>query len=301
MFTKFIAYLEAERRYSPLTVRNYRRDLERFFAWLDVPPDEFDPQQLTTDDVRAWILFRTEHEGVSPRSMNRELSTLRSFTRWLLARGAIERDVMHAIPALKTSRRLPSFVPETRMSGVVEECRTADDDFTAERDHLIILLLYGCGLRLAELTAINRADLADDAHALMVRGKGDKQRLVPLVDVVREKILRHIARIDRENICKSEEKALILTLKGERISRSGVQRVVQRTLTEAGVQGKKSPHVLRHTFATHLLNGGADLREIQELLGHASLEATQVYTHNSIARLKDIYRKAHPRQREKLE
>ena len=296
MLTRFIDYIRAERRYSELTVRNYRRDLERFAAWMDMAV--FDPRRVTADDVRAWIIRRTEREGVSPQSMNRELSSLRAFFRWALSHGAVDCDIMHGITALRTSRRLPSFVPETRMHAVVEDCSATPADFVTERDHLIILLLYTCGLRLSELVSINRGDFMDDFRALRIRGKGDKERIVPLKESVRAKILHHLATIDRQNICFSEEKPLILSQKGRRISRSGVYRVVQRTLTEAGVQGKKSPHVLRHTFATHLMNGGADLREIQELMGHASLEATQVYTHNSIARLKDIYRKAHPRQRD---
>ena len=299
MLTRFIDYIRAERRYSELTVRNYRRDLERFAAWMDMAV--FDPRRVTSDDVRAWIVRRTGREGVSPQSMNRELSSLRAFFRWALSRGAVDRDIMHGITALRTSRRLPSFVPETRMHAVVEECSAVPADFVTERDHLIILLLYTCGLRLAELVGINRGDFMDDFRALRIRGKGDKERIVPLKESVRAKIIRYLATIDRQNICFSEEKPLILSQKGRRISRSGVYRVVQRSLTEAGVQGKKSPHVLRHTFATHLMNGGADLREIQELMGHASLEATQVYTHNSIARLKDIYRKAHPRQRDEHE
>ncbi len=298
MFTRFIHYIEAERRYSPLTVRNYRRDLERLFAWLGTSAEEFSPDMLSTDRIREWIVCRTGGEGISPRSMNRELSTLRTFFGWLMREGLVEKDVMHPITALKTARRLPAFVPESRMSGVVEECGERSDDFVAERDRLIVLMFYACGLRLQELVGINRGDFSPDFRSLRIRGKGDKERIVPVVEPLRRHILAHLGTIDRQNICISEEKPLFLTQKGQRISRSVVYRVVERILSEAGVQGKKSPHVLRHTFATHLLNEGADIREIQELLGHASLEATEVYTHNSIARLKEIYRKAHPRQRD---
>ena len=207
MIADFVRYLEAERRYSPLTVRNYRHDVEQFLAWLGVDDARFEPQRITTDDIREWILYRTETGRVSAASMNREISSLR------------------------------------------------------------------------------------------IRGKGDKERIVPMLEFVREKILHYIGLIERQNICISSEKALFLTHKGKRISRTAVYRTVQEELDRAGVQGKKSPHVLRHTFATHLLNGGADMREIQELLGHASLQATQVYTHNSIARLREIYAKAHPREK----
>ena len=265
MIADFVRYLEAERRYSPLTVRNYRHDVEQFLAWLGVDDARFEPQRITTDDIREWILYRT--------------------------------DVVHPIPSLRTSQRLPAFVPESRMNGIVSECECDSEDFVRERNSLIILLLYTCGLRLAELVGIDRDDFSADFSSLRIRGKGDKERIVPMLEFVREKILHYIGLIERQNICISSEKALFLTHKGKRISRTAVYRTVQEELDRAGVQGKKSPHVLRHTFATHLLNGGADMREIQELLGHASLQATQVYTHNSIAGLREIYAKAHPREK----
>ena len=277
MIADFVRYLEAERRYSPLTVRNYRHDVEQFLAWLGVDDARFEPQRITTDDIREWILYRTETGRVSAASMNREISSLRALFRWLLRTGAVGRDVVHPIPSLRTSQRLPAFVPESRMNGIVSECECDSEDFVRERNSLIILLLYTCGLRLAELVGIDRDDFSADFSSL--------------------RILHYIGLIERQNICISSEKALFLTHKGKRISRTAVYRTVQEELDRAGVQGKKSPHVLRHTFATHLLNGGADMREIQELLGHASLQATQVYTHNSIARLREIYAKAHPREK----
>lgn len=297
MLAEFIRYLSAERRYSPLTVRNYRHDVGQFLAWLDLDPAHFDPRSITTDQVREWILHRSEKGKLSAASMNREVASLRAFFRWLHRTGAIEKDICKPIPSLRTSRRLPAFVPESRMSEIVGDCETESDDFTTARNSLIILMLYACGLRLAELVGIDRGDFSADYASLRVRGKGDKQRVVPILEFVREKILSYLDLIARQNICNSAEKALFLTHKGKRISRSAVYRTVQEELARAGVQGKKSPHVLRHTFATHLLNGGADMREIQELLGHASLQATQVYTHNSIARLREIYAKAHPREK----
>ena len=297
MLTDFIRYLEAERRYSPLTVRNYRHDVEQFLAWLGVDDARFEPQRITTDDIREWILYRTETGRVSAASMNREISSLRALFRWLLRTGAVGRDVVHPIPSLRTSQRLPAFVPESRMSGIVRECETESEQFLTERDTLIVLLFYTCGVRLAELAGIDRDDFSADCTSLRVRGKGDKQRIVPVLACVREKILHYLRLIERQNICNSTEKALFLTWKGRRCSHSTIYRIVRRELLQNGVQGKASPHVLRHTFATHLMNGGADLREIQELLGHSSLKATQVYTHNSIARLRETYRKAHPREK----
>lgn len=298
MLDKFIRYLEAERRYSPLTVRNYRRDVEAFLTWLGVDDAAFDPRRITSEDIREWIVHRSEQGRLSAASINREVSSLRSFFRWLHRTGAVDRNVAKSVPSLRTSRRLPAFVPESRMSGIVSECRYDSEDFVTERNSLIVLMFYACGLRLAELVDIDRGDFSDDFTSLRVRGKGDKERLVPVLEFLREKILHYLTLIEGQNICNSSEKALFLTHKGKRISRMTVYRVVRGELEQSGVQGKKSPHVLRHTFATHLLNGGADMREIQELLGHASLQATQVYTHNSIARLREVYAKAHPREKE---
>lgn len=298
LLNEFIRYLEAERRYSPLTIRNYRHDVAQLLAWLDIDDTAESLRRVSTDDIRGWILHRTEEAHLGAASMNREVSSLRSFFRWLLSRGIVERNVVQPVAALRTSRRLPVFIPESRMGGIVRDCEFNTDRFLGERNSLILLMLYGCGLRLAELVGINRDDFSDNYTTLRVHGKGDKERQVPILEFLREKILYYLDLIERQNICKSSEKALFLTQKGKRISRITVYRIVKEELGRGGVQGKKSPHVLRHTFATHLLNGGADMREIQELLGHASLQATQVYTHNSIARLREAYAKAHPREKE---
>lgn len=297
LISEFVNYLQAERRYSPLTVRNYRHDIDRFLEWLDTDEYGFDPQAVDVDLIREWIIHRSETGRLNAASLNREVSSLRSLFRWLRHTGRLDKDIMLPIQSMKTSHHLPIFVPESRMTKIMEERNPDCDDFTTERDTLIVLLLYTCGLRLSELIGIDRDDFSEDYTSLRVRGKGNKERITPIMDFVREKILCYLDIIDRQNICNCGEKALLLTLQGKRISRSTVYRIIKNVLTEAGVQGRKSPHVLRHSFATHLLNGGADIREIQELLGHSSLQATQVYTHNSIAHLKNIYAKAHPRER----
>lgn len=303
MLNDFIRYLEAERRYSPLTVRNYRRDAERFLAWLGVDDATFDPRRVTIEDLREWIVARSEKGRLRASSMNREIASLRALFRWLLREGRIDKEFFSCLPSLRSSRRLPVFVPESRMARVLEQCGEAAGegeataDPTAERDALIVLLLYACGLRLAELVGIDCDDLSADGRSLRVRGKGDKERLLPVPEAVRERILHYLEAVRRQQICISGEKALFLSVKGRRISRTAVYRLVEETLEKGGVQGKKSPHVLRHTFATRLLNDGADLREIQELLGHASLRATQVYAHNDIARLRAVYARAHPHSR----
>lgn len=302
MIERFLHHIEAEKRFSPLTVANYRRDIGRFVAWceteLDPPIRPFDPEEVTPVILREWILCRTERGKIGAASMNRELSSLRSFFRYLLRNGHIGGDPFRGVGSLKTSRRLPSFVPESRMKRILKECarEEQEEDFETLRDALIVGMFYACGIRLAELVGLDRDDLSADLWSLRVFGKGRKERLIPILEPLREKIVHYLEQIDRQNICKNGEKALFLTPNGKRISRTRVYRTVKRELSAEGVQGKCSPHVLRHTFATHLLNHGADMREIQELLGHASLQATQIYTHNSIAQLQKIYAAAHPRE-----
>ena len=260
MLQEFLQYLATVRRFSPLTVQNYRRDVTNFLEWLDVPEADFDPRRITVEDVREWIVHRTETKHLGAASMNRELSSLRSFFRYLHRTGRIDKEVMYRIHALKTSRRIPAFVPSTRMEGILDELdrESESPEFKFVRNSLIVLLFYSCGLRLAELVGIDRDDFSGDYTALKVRGKGDKERIVPILPPVREKILHYLDEIDRQGICISKEKALFLNQQGKRISRSTVYRTVQSQLRQGGVQGKKSPHVLRHTFATELLNNGAE-------------------------------------------
>lgn len=310
MLDDFTRYLTVERRYSPLTVRNYCRDVERFMVWWSEKNKQpFVAKEVKKEHLREWIVYRSEQgRGKSTAgrrvklkadTINRELSSLRAYFRFLHRHGKLESDPALHLPALRTAQRLPSFVPESRMQELLHDtAETPTNDFESSRDELIILLLYTTGLRLAELVAIDWSDFSADMRTLRVVGKGDKERLVPILPPVAEKIIAHRYLIQWQQICKSGEKALFLTCRGDRISRIKVYRIVQRVLSEAGVKGKKSPHVLRHTFATHLMNGGADMREIQELMGHSSLQSTQVYTHNSIARLREVYAAAHPRERE---
>ena len=213
MLTEFIRYLSAERRYSPLTVRNYKHDVGQFLAWLDFDEARSDPRSITADQVREWIIHRTEEGKIGAASMNREIASIRTLFRWLLRTGAIEKDICRTIPSLKTSRRLPAFIPESRMTDIVSKCEEADGDFETARNSLVILMFYACGLRLAELVGIDRDDFSADYASLRVRGKGDKQRMVPILEFVREKILSYLDLIARQNICNSAEKALFLTHK----------------------------------------------------------------------------------------
>lgn len=306
VITLFVDYLLSERRYSPLTVRNYRHDVESFCAWgeASMPDCDFSLLQVRSEDLREWIVYHSDERDARGRrlrsaaSVNRAVASLRSMYKFLRQKGYIERDLFAAVRLPRTSRHLPAYVPESRMASVVQRVfdDLASDNERAARDALLLLVTYSCGLRLAEVIGIDIEDFEDDFRTLRVLGKGDKERVVPIVGRVSVEIKRYVERFLQDKICKESKNALILSMRGERVSRSDVQRSVARLLRECGVQGKCSPHVLRHSFATHLLNNGADMREIQELMGHTSLRATQVYTHNDIARLQRAYIDAHPRE-----
>lgn len=292
-------WLEAERRYSPLTVRNYQRDIDQFLGWMSLTRDSFVPNMIKREDVEEWIIYLGDKRKLKATSVNRTVASLRTLWRWLLHHGHVKRDVVSMIRSTKTPRRLPVFVPDSRMAEVVEGIKEdlRSGDYVRVRDAVVVVLFYTSGMRLAELHSLNVGDISADFSHIRVLGKGNKERIVPLIAPVQEILKKYCGQKSSQNICIDQKKALILSEKEERLSQRTLQRIVDRVLKASGVQGKTSPHVLRHTFATHLLNMGADLRDIQELLGHSSLKATQVYTHNDIERLKAVYSEAHPRER----
>ncbi len=300
MIDAFVTHIQTEKRYSALTVRNYRHDIESFVAWCasnaGIPAEDFDPTKVTTEDIREWIVYRMEHDKVKAASMNRELSSLRSFYKYLRRKDSINQDIFKRITTLRTPKKLPSFVPETRMENLLDEIReeSHNGEFIEVRNALIITLFYGCGIRLAELQGIHFGDFSADMATLRIRGKGDKHRILPLQEEIGERVKAYKTILEKVGFSTSADARLIVSNIGKPLSRTAIQGVVKTKLEEANVQGKKSPHVLRHTFATHLMNKEADMRDIQELMGHSSLRSTQCYTHNSIAQLQDVYKRAHP-------
>ena len=305
MLERFRTYITVEKRFSPLTVRNYMADLHEFLAMCGIAEEEFDPNEIDRDMVRGWVVALGKRKNargqtLAAASINRRISTLKSFFAWLMREGVIEKNPTMALPRLKTPLRLPNYVSEEQMSQSIEhlaEELSEENSFTATRNALIILMFYGLGIRRAELVGLNRDDLSEDMTQLRVHGKGNKVRVVPVLRFIADHIQEYLNEISRSEICIIDKNALILSLKGTRLSSQSVYSIVRREMQRMGVKGKKSPHVLRHTFATHLMNRGGDMRQIQELMGHSSLRSTQVYTHNSISSLQKIYNSAHPRGR----
>lgn len=298
MVSRFLQYIESERRCSVHTLKAYRGDLESFLQYMGIELGDFQPQVIGADDIREWLVARSELSSTKSSSINRSLSTLRSFFGWARSQGVITVDPTATIKSFKMGRHLPSFVSEGAMSQVVEHCIEDKGDFLEQRNALLILFFYATGIRLSELQGIRLSDFSSDMRSLKVRGKGDKERIVPIITELRREVIAHIEKIKSEKIWRSEVNSLFLSRRGEPLSNNMIYRIVRRELGQSNIKGVKSPHVLRHTFATHLLNAGADMREIQELLGHSSLRATQIYTHSSIAHLQSVYSSAHPRTRQ---
>lgn len=291
---KFLSYLEAEKRYSKLTVRAYGDDIRQFFLFINRNADEFTAIDINEHNLSDYMMSLTGDQKLKPASINRKISSLRALYRYMKREQDLRDDPFRHIRAQKKSAKLPVFVENSRMQTITRAMLEVTDDFDTERDSLIILLFYATGIRVAELMDIRISDFDADITQLKVRGKGGKERMVPIVPIVKRKIINYLREIDEQKICFSKDNYLFLTVKGERVSRTSIYRLVHTILRQFGVKGKSSPHVLRHTFATHMLNSGADIKTIQELLGHKGLVTTQIYTHNSIEDLKRAYDSTHP-------
>ena len=295
-FKPFIDYLLLEKNYSKLTVKAYQNDLNDFFTFNR---SHFNDEQINTANymqIRSWIVFMVE-QGISNRSINRKVSALNTYFKFLLKIQEIEVNPLAKHKALKTSKKIQIPFSEVEIATVLDELNFADD-FEGLRDKLIIELFYSTGIRRIELVnlTIDAVDLPN--RTVKILGKRNKERFVPLIEPVVKTIKSYLEK--RNSLEQIKDTAyLFLTKKGVKVYETLVYRIINEYFSLASTKVKKSPHILRHSFATHLLNEGADLNAVKELLGHSSLAATQVYTHNSIAELKKVYLNTHPRGKSK--
>jgi integrase/recombinase XerC len=292
MYASFLTYLQSEKRYSPHTLKAYEGDLAHFQAFLKATFEIEDPAGVTYQMVRNWVVTLME-AGLEPKSINRKLASVRSLFKYLRRQGQIIKDPMTQVRAPKVKKALPVFVEEDNLRHLFEQIPFSED-FEGLRDRLIMELLYGTGMRLAECLGLTALAWSKHEKTLKVRGKGNKERLIPIHHEL-EMLLEKYLQAKESQFSGNLKDVLIVTNDGEPGYPMLVYRVVRKYLDLVTGVEKRSPHVLRHSFATHLLNKGADLNAIKDLLGHASLAATQVYTHNSMEKLKAIFDQAHPK------
>ncbi len=296
MVSYFLQHIQFEKRLSHHTLTAYESDMKQFSLYLQFQYELKEPEKADFQMVRSWIASMAE-EKMDSRSINRKIATLRSYYNFLMRHKTITADPMLKIKALKTSRSLPKFVEEKPMQTMLDDVEFSND-FAGLRDKLVLELLYGTGMRLAELIGLKIGDINLYNNNLTVLGKRNKHRVIPINKNLMEAIniyLKYREEVLQENPEHKDNHYLILTDNGTQAYPMFIQRLVKKYLSLVTSLEQRSPHVLRHTFATHLLNRGADLNAIKDLLGHTSLAATQVYTHNTIEKLKKVYQQAHPK------
>jgi integrase/recombinase XerC len=287
---RFIAYLQFEKRYSPHTVTAYRTDLSQFFDYLQNQYNTTDIREVSHLMIRSWLVYLMEC-NIEARSVNRKLSTLKSFYKFLMREGELVENPMRKITPPKTSKRLPVFVEKDKMDILFDQIDFGEG-YQGIRDRTILGMFYATGMRLSELVNLKETDLDFHHDTIKVLGKRNKERLIPFSKKF-EVLLKQYLSCKKNTF--GEVNDLFLTDNGDKVYSKLIYLIVTRHLGTVTTLEKKSPHILRHTFATHLLNNGAELNAVKELLGHANLAATQIYTHNTIDKLKRIYKQAHPK------
>lgn len=289
---QFLLYLKQEKRYSTHTLTAYENDLKQFSAYISEQYPSDDLLSVDAALVRSWFAFLID-QGYSRGSVNRKMSTLKSFFNYFLKNGNIAVSPTDKLRSVRKERKLPVFVQEDQLDRLFE-LSGFPNDFHGLRDRLMLELLYTTGIRLAELTGLRHNDIDVYSNTIRVTGKRSKQRMIPLLNHVKQWYLLYTAEKEKKFPGEVAREVLV-TDKGKKLYPGFVYRRVIFYLRQVTTRAKKSPHVLRHSFATHMLDHGADLNAIKELLGHASLAATQVYTHNTIEKIKTIYKQAHPK------
>jgi integrase/recombinase XerC len=297
---QYIQYLRYEKNYSSHTVFAYKRDLEQFLAFASTTFQLEHPSDMDADIIRAWMLALME-KGDTARSVNRKLSSLRSYWRYLLRQALVTTNPTQKVLTPKIKKALPSFLKEDEMNDLLDKARAGSqaEDFAESRDNLIMEMFCLTGIRRAELISLKAGDVDTESASLKVTGKRNKQRIIPFGSALKKSILNYLA-LRRDYLEKLKdypetEPPFFIDSKGRTMNPRRVYSLVNEKLAKVGSLSHRSPHVLRHTFATTLLNRGAELNAVKELLGHASLSATEVYTHTTFEELKKVYKQAHPR------
>ena len=293
----FVDYLRFERNLSEKTIEAYQADLEAFKQFYENLNSELSWKTIDSDVIRDWEVSMMNN-GNSASSVNRRLSALRSFYRFLLRRKMVTIDPAHNLRGPKKEKSLPYYIRESEMNKLLDSEEYFSEDFEGQRDRMIMLMFYSTGIRLSELTGLNLADVDLDQMQIKVTGKRNKQRIIPygdeLGDAIRDYLALRTSFLAEKGV-RGEGAFFVDTKSGARISPAKVQVLVKRYLSLVTTQRKRSPHVLRHSFATSMLNHHADLQSVKELLGHESLSTTEIYTHTSFEELKEMYKQAHPR------
>lgn len=289
---QFLDYLAFQKRYSGHTIISYKNDLTAFFDFLLLQFGETSLPDIKPALIRSWLASLKE-QGMESKTINRKISSLKSFFKYQLRQQAITVSPMTAIISPKVSKRLPQFVDKRDMRTLLSQVEFPDT-WQGKTDELILHLFYNTGMRQAELTGLKEVAISKSNSTIKVLGKGNKERIIPVSNILIEKMEHYISE-KRRLFASFDDGVLLITASGKKLYPRYVYNTVNQYLATVTTIDKKSPHVLRHTFATHLMNNGADLNAVKELLGHSSLAATQVYTHNTIEKLKDIHKRAHPK------
>lgn len=285
---EFLKYLQFEKRYSNHTLLAYSTDLSQFIEFVNTVYQLTEVSEINHSVIRSWIVSLMEQK-VTARSVNRKITTLKTFYKFLIRQEIVTQNPMLKVLSPKVAKRLPVFIEKEKMDSLLDNT-LVDDTFEGKRNKLIIELFYATGMRLSELINLKQTDVDMFASQLKVLGKRNKERMIPFSNALKHQIAEYIAI---KPLASSEY--LFTTAEGKKIYEKLVYRIVNKNLGLITTANKKSPHVLRHTFATQMLNNGADLNAVKEILGHSSLSATQVYTHNTVEKLKSVHKQAHPR------
>jgi len=287
----FLQYLKLEKRYSPLTVDLYQSDLQQFLNYLKNQYKISDWNEITHQEIRSWSVSLIEKD-ISPNSIKRKLSILKTYFKFLRKKDLIQQNPLTKVIAPKAGKVLPAIIEKKNMTMLFENVAFGEG-YKGSRNRMILELLYGTGMRRNELINLSVNDIDHHHQRLKIMGKGSKERLVPLAPYLMNLLNEHLAI--RSNQFPTTPPFIFLTDKGKKTYPQLIYNIVKQHLSQVSTAEKRSPHVLRHSFATHLIDNGADLNAVKELLGHASLASTQVYTHNSIQRLQEVYQQAHPK------